>query len=73
MSKKSLPLGIFWLSELSFKKESSAKKTSIKSEMKVNSISDFVIDFVKCDHGTLAPDAVGAVVTVDDKKIYYSS
>lgn len=31
---------------------------------------DFTIDFVNCDHGTGAPDAVGVVVTVDGKKIY---
>lgn len=31
---------------------------------------DFTIDFVNCDHGIGAPDAVGVVVTVDGKKIY---
>ena len=31
---------------------------------------DFTIDFVSCDHGAGAPDAVGVVVTVDGKKIY---
>ena len=31
---------------------------------------DFAIDFVSCDHGAGAPDAVGVVVTVDGKKIY---
>lgn len=31
---------------------------------------DFTIDFVNCDHGAGAPDAVGVVVTVDGKKIY---
>lgn len=31
---------------------------------------DFSIDFVSCDHGAGAPDAVGVVVTVDGKKIY---
>lgn len=31
---------------------------------------DFAIDFVDCDHGTGAPFAVGAVITVDGKKIY---
>lgn len=31
---------------------------------------DFVIDFVSCDHGVGAPDAVGVVITVDGKKIY---
>lgn len=31
---------------------------------------DFAIDFVNCDHGTGAPDAVGVVVSVDGKKVY---
>jgi L-ascorbate 6-phosphate lactonase len=31
---------------------------------------DFTIDFVSCDHGAGAPDAVGVVVSVDGKKIY---
>ncbi len=31
---------------------------------------DFHIDFVACDHGKGAPDAVGAVIAVDGKKIY---
>lgn len=31
---------------------------------------DFTIDFVSCDHGAGASDAVGVVVTVDGKKIY---
>lgn len=31
---------------------------------------DFRIDFVNCDHGEGAPDAVGVVVTVDGKRIY---
>ncbi len=31
---------------------------------------DFKLDFVNCDHGAGAPDAVGVVVTVDGKKIY---
>ncbi len=30
----------------------------------------FHIDFVDCDHGKGAPDAVGAVITVDGKRIY---
>ncbi len=30
----------------------------------------FTIDFVDCDHGTGAPDAVGVIVTVDGKKVY---
>lgn len=31
---------------------------------------DFHIDFVNCDHGKAAPDAVGVVITVDGKRIY---
>lgn len=31
---------------------------------------DFHIDFVNCDHGSGAPDAVGVVVIVDGKTIY---
>lgn len=31
---------------------------------------DFTMDFVNCDHGDGAPDAVGVVITVDGKKIY---
>ena len=30
---------------------------------------DFKLQFVNCDHGTGAPDAVGLILTVDDKKI----
>lgn len=30
----------------------------------------FTIDFVDCDHGEGAPDAVGVIVTVDGKKVY---
>lgn len=33
-------------------------------------IGDFNIEFVPCDHGTGAPDAVGVIVNVDNKKIY---
>ena len=33
-------------------------------------LGDFCIDFVNCDHGTGAPDAVGVVVTVDGKCVY---
>lgn len=32
-------------------------------------VGDFSIDFINCDHGQGAPDAVGVVVTVDGKKI----
>ena len=35
-------------------------------------VGDFHIDFVNCDHGEGAPDAVGVVVTVDGKTIYES-
>lgn len=31
---------------------------------------DFALDFVNCDHGTGAPDAVGVIVTVDGKRIF---
>lgn len=31
---------------------------------------DFVLQFVNCDHGTGAPDAVGVVICVDGKRIY---
>lgn len=30
---------------------------------------DFKIDFISCDHGSGAPDAVGVIVTVDGKRI----
>lgn len=30
---------------------------------------DFKIDFINCDHGTGAPEAVGVIVTVDGKRI----
>lgn len=30
---------------------------------------DFTIDFINCDHGTGAPEAVGVIVTVDGKRI----
>jgi Predicted Zn-dependent hydrolases of the beta-lactamase fold len=33
-------------------------------------VGDFSIDFVPCDHGEGAPDAVGVLVTVDGKRIY---
>ena len=33
------------------------------------SCGDFNILFTPCDHGTLAPDAVGVIVEVDGKKI----
>ena len=33
-------------------------------------INDFNIEFVNCDHGQGAPDAVGVVVAVDGKRIY---
>lgn len=34
------------------------------------SLGDFHIDFTHCDHGTLAPDAFGVVISVDGKKVY---
>lgn len=30
---------------------------------------DFVLHFINCDHGTLAPDAVGVIIKVDGKRI----
>lgn len=33
-------------------------------------VGDFTLHFVNCDHGMGAPDAVGVVVEVDEKKIY---
>ena len=33
---------------------------------------DFSVRYVNCDHGTLAPHAVGAVITVDGKRIFFT-
>lgn len=33
-------------------------------------IGDFILEFVSCDHGNGAPDAVGVIITVDGKKIF---
>lgn len=33
-------------------------------------VGDFSIEFVNCDHGDGAPDAVGVIVNVDGKRIY---
>lgn len=33
---------------------------------------DFSLSFVRCDHGTGAPDAFGVVVEVDGKKLYFA-
>lgn len=33
-------------------------------------IGDYHLEFTQCDHGALAPDAFGVVITVDEKKIY---
>ena len=30
---------------------------------------DFLLHFINCDHGTLAPDAVGVIIEVDGKRI----
>lgn len=35
-------------------------------------VSDFHIDAVFCDHGSNTPDAIGLIITVDGKKIYFS-
>ncbi len=32
---------------------------------------DFKLDFINCDHGTGAPDAVGVIITVDNKRILF--
>lgn len=37
-----------------------------------HTVGDFLISFVSCDHGEGAPDAVGAVVTVDGRNIYFA-
>lgn len=31
---------------------------------------DFTMEFLNCDHGSSAPDAVGVMITVDGKRIY---
>lgn len=33
-------------------------------------MGDFTVEFVFCDHGAAAPDAVGVIVNVDGKRIY---
>ena len=33
-------------------------------------VGDFTLNFVNCDHGTGAPDAVGVVIEVDGKRIF---
>lgn len=33
---------------------------------------DFILHFISCDHGTLAPDAVGAVIRVDGFNIFFA-
>lgn len=30
---------------------------------------DYALEFISCDHGMAAPDAVGVIITVDEKKI----
>lgn len=50
--------------------EMSEKKVTYVIPGETYRIGDFTIDFVNCDHGAAAPDAVGVVVTVDEKKIY---
>lgn len=32
---------------------------------------DFSLDFINCDHGTGAPDAVGLILTVDNKRLLF--
>lgn len=36
------------------------------------SCKEFEIEFVRCDHGINTPDAVGAIVCVDGKKLYFT-
>ena len=36
------------------------------------SAGDFTLHFINCDHGTGAPDAVGAVITVDGKNFFFA-
>jgi L-ascorbate 6-phosphate lactonase len=36
------------------------------------SVGNFKLEFVNCDHGLGAPDAVGVVVTVDGKRILFT-
>ena len=36
------------------------------------SLEDFKLEFVRCDHGEGAPDAVGVIVSVDEKKLYFA-
>lgn len=36
----------------------------------IKQAGDFQIEFVACDHGQAAPDAVGVIIMVDGKKIY---
>ena len=31
---------------------------------------NYILEFVSCDHGDAAPDAVGVIITVDGKRIY---
>jgi L-ascorbate 6-phosphate lactonase len=37
-----------------------------------HSVGTFKLEFVNCDHGSGAPDAVGVVVTIDDKRILFA-
>lgn len=36
------------------------------------SIGDFLLRFTSCDHGQGAPDAVGLLLTVDDKRLFFA-
>lgn len=47
-----------------------ASQITYVKPLESHDIGDFHIDFVNCDHGEGAPDAVGVVVTVDGKIIY---
>lgn len=36
------------------------------------SVGDFQLRFTSCDHGQGAPDAVGLLITVDDKRLFFA-
>lgn len=55
-----------YIEKLGLKKE---QIRIISSNSKIKA-GDFSLSFVSCDHGTLAPDAVGAVIECDKKRIY---
>ncbi len=38
----------------------------------VHTVGDFRVEFVNCDHGAGAPDAVGVVIEVDGRRMYFA-